>query len=555
MKKRNNKSGLITLLCAALLVGCATESAPTGGKEDTEPPMVKTANPPNKSTLFSGQKIEIIFNEFIQAGGFAQTLVSPPVAIKPDIRANGRKLTVIFKSELLPNTTYTINFGDDIKDLNQGNIMSNFSYVFSTGAVLDSQKVVGIAQLAKDNLPAEGVIVAFYQAENAFPILTEKPRYFAKTDKQGAFQIENMKAGKYEVFGLKDQNMNYLYDQPNELIGFLDTVVELSDSLVPKINLQLFAEENQNVKLNSVRSLEPGKMLISYSAPFQTLKADSRLFENSTISWNYPTKDTAIIWFSDTYTQKDSVFLTCNDTLKDTVTLSLKTIPKDSLLKANKYSLSIDNQFNINQKSGNNTKIYHLQELYASLKINLSRPIVKIDKNKSLQIFVDSTDLPAVFPLFEMDSILHQKLLINFERKENTRYLLQIPDSIFKDVFGLWNKAMTYNFRTRAKSDYGTIKLNFDIAQPQKYYIIQLFNSSKELVQEFYQHQVSKESVDLPNLPAGDYTLRVIDDTNRDGEWTTGSLRQRKQPEQIINFTNTYNLKGNWDLAIDVKID
>jgi hypothetical protein len=85
--------------------------------------------------------------------------VSPPVAIKPDIRANGRKLTVHFKSELLPNTTYTINFGDDIKDLNQGNVMSNFSYVFSTGAVLDSQKIEGNVRLAKDDMPAEGIVV------------------------------------------------------------------------------------------------------------------------------------------------------------------------------------------------------------------------------------------------------------------------------------------------------------------------------------------------------------------------------------------------------------
>lgn len=555
MGKWKDKNWWMTIMCAALLVSCATESAPTGGKEDTEPPKVKVSNPPNKSTFFTGKKIEIQFNEFIQPVGFAQTLVSPPVAIKPDIRANGRKLTVLFKSELLPNTTYTINFGDDIKDLNQGNVMSNFSYVFSTGAVLDSQKIEGNVRLAKDDMPAEGIVVALFQAENAFPILTEKPRYFAKTNKQGAFQIENIKPGKYEVFGLKDQNMNYLYDQPNEQIAYLDSLVELNDSITPSIALQLFSEDNPKVKFGSARSLEPGKMLIAYSAPFKTLKADSRLFENGNFSWNYATNDTTIIWFSNTYTPKDSVFLTCNDTLKDTVRLSLKTIEKDSLWRLNKYSLNIENQSIIRQKTTDIIKIYHPQELYAALKINLSRPIVEIDKNKKLQISVDSTDLPAIVPTFEFDTITRQKLMINFERKENTRYLLQIPDSIFKDVFGLWNKSLSYPFRTRMKSEYGNIKLNFDIAQPNKYYIIQLFNTSKELVQEFYHHNTSKQTIDAPNMAAGDYTIRVIDDVNRDGEWTTGSLRERRQPERTINFSNTYNLKGNWDLAIDVKID
>jgi hypothetical protein len=233
----------------------------------------------------------------------------------------------------------------------------------------------------------------------------------------------------------------------------------------------------------------------------------------------------------------------------------LKTIEKDSLWRLNKYSLNIENQSIIRQKTTDIIKIYHPQELYAALKINLSRPIVEIDKNKKLQISVDSTDLPAIVPTFEFDTITRQKLMINFERKENTRYLLQIPDSIFKDVFGLWNKSLSYPFRTRMKSEYGNIKLNFDIAQPNKYYIIQLFNTSKELVQEFYHHNTSKQTIDAPNMAAGDYTIRVIDDVNRDGEWTTGSLRERRQPERTINFSNNYNLKGNWDLAIDVKID
>jgi len=385
--------------------------------------------------------------------------------------------------------------------------------------------------------------------------LTEKPRYFAKTNKQGNFQMENIKPGQYEVFGLKDQNMNYIYDKPSEQVAYLDSMVLLNDTIPPSLDLQLFLEENPAVKFNSARSLEPGKMLIAYSSPFKTLKADSRLFEGMSWAWFYPTKDTAIVWFSNTYIEKDSVFLTCNDTLKDTVRLSLKTISKDSLQYSPKYFLSIDNQPSVRQKTGDITKIYYPQELYAALKINLSRPIIEINKNKRLQISVDSTDRPAIVPDFQLDTITRQKLILSFERKENTRYVLQIPDSIFKDVFGLWNQAISYPFRTKLKSDYGNIKLNFDIAQPHKYYIIQLFNSSKELVQEFYQHNIGKQTVDMPNLPAGDYSIRVIDDLNRDGEWTTGSLRERRQPERIINFSNTYNLKGNWDLAIDVKID
>jgi hypothetical protein len=74
--------------------------------------------------------------------------------------------------------------------------------------------------------------------------------------------------------------MNYIYDQPNEQIAYLDSLVELNDTITPSLALQLFSEDNPKVKFGSARSLEPGKMLIAYSAPFKTLKADSRLFEN-----------------------------------------------------------------------------------------------------------------------------------------------------------------------------------------------------------------------------------------------------------------------------------
>ena len=39
---------------------------------------------------------------------------------------------------LKPNTTYVLNFGNSIQDYNEGNPISDFKYVFSTGSTLDS---------------------------------------------------------------------------------------------------------------------------------------------------------------------------------------------------------------------------------------------------------------------------------------------------------------------------------------------------------------------------------------------------------------------------------
>src|SRR5205809_1008643 len=94
---------------------CAQESVPQGGAKDDKAPKAKSIDPPNKSIFFKGNKIKIVFNEFIKETGFSQTLISPPLDKKPDFHVDGRSLTITLKSPLRDSTTYTINFAEDIK--------------------------------------------------------------------------------------------------------------------------------------------------------------------------------------------------------------------------------------------------------------------------------------------------------------------------------------------------------------------------------------------------------------------------------------------------------
>ena len=47
-------------------------------------------------------------------------------------------ITIRIKDTLLPNTTYSFNFGKSIQDNNEGNPYQQFKYVFSTGSYIDS---------------------------------------------------------------------------------------------------------------------------------------------------------------------------------------------------------------------------------------------------------------------------------------------------------------------------------------------------------------------------------------------------------------------------------
>jgi uncharacterized protein (DUF2141 family) len=541
---------LLLLLLALIQYRCANETAPTGGKEDSEPPQVKKMQPENYSTSFNASEINITFNEFIQDNGFAQTLISPATDPAPVFRVNGRTLNIKLKAELQPNTTYTINFGSDLKDLNQANEYKNFKYVFSTGSYIDSAKVTGKVSNPDNEKELENIYVNLYKSNIENPVLSLKPSYFAKTDKAGNFSIENIKAGTYQLFALKDQNVNFIYDQPNELIGFNDTSIVANDTLIKNVSLVVFHESPKRIKLQTVKSVEPGKIFLSYNAPVQTLKLDSKLFKEKYTTYTYPTKDTAIIWFSDYYTKIDSVYLVANDTLLDTVRIELKTLAKDSLFGSAKNSLKIVSQSLI---STDKLKAAVLPSPYESLKIKWNRPIIEINDLKSAEIRVDSaTESIKVYPKINKENA--QELLIDFAMKPNKTYSVLFSDSMLTDIFGLQNKALTYRFSTAAEDAFGNIVLKATVTDISKHYIIQLMNAANEVVRELAMHNETEKKMNVDKVTAGVYHIRVLEDTNADATWNTGDLLLRRQPEKRIEMPGTHTLKGGWDLEIEVKL-
>lgn len=202
----------------------------SGGQKDVDPPVVLSSKPKNYSTNFKSQKIEIVFNEYIALKNISQELIiSPPLPKKPDVRIKNKSLVIDLKNVLRDSTTYTLNFGKAIADNNEGNALTNYEFVFSTGNFLDSLSVNGTMVSAFNLTPSkEPMIVGLYDIlEDSVP-LKSIPVYVGKTDDKGLFMINNIKADTFRLFALKDLNFNLLYDLPTEEIAFVDTVIYLT---------------------------------------------------------------------------------------------------------------------------------------------------------------------------------------------------------------------------------------------------------------------------------------------------------------------------------------
>src|SRR2546423_4373286 len=117
-----------------VLSGCANIIPPSGGPRDSLPPVLLHVAPPDSSKGFNSGKIIFTFNEFVELNNLQDNLIVSPVpAIQPIVEAHLRTITVRIKDTLQPNTTYSLNFGRAIRDINEGNELKNFTYVFTTG--------------------------------------------------------------------------------------------------------------------------------------------------------------------------------------------------------------------------------------------------------------------------------------------------------------------------------------------------------------------------------------------------------------------------------------
>jgi hypothetical protein len=165
----------------SLIGGCAKVGSPSGGPLDRTPPEVVRSIPPSGTTNFTDKKIIITFNEFIQLNEINQKfMVSPPMDNLPELRLKGKNLEITYEDDLRENTTYTFYFQDAIRDLNEGNPIDNYSFVFSTGPALDSLTVTGNVLKAYDLNPPEDVMAMLYSDLSDSAFIKKIPDYISR---------------------------------------------------------------------------------------------------------------------------------------------------------------------------------------------------------------------------------------------------------------------------------------------------------------------------------------------------------------------------------------
>jgi Bacterial Ig-like domain len=157
---------IISILKILVLNSCANIIPPGGGPRDSLPPVLIKAEPADSMLHFNTKKITLTFDEYVQLDNAAMQsslIVSPNPDQTPVILSHLKEVTIRLKDSLQPNTTYAIDFGKALKDVNEGNVYKNFTYVFSTGGTLASGKLSGKVQQAETGTIDSTLIVILHR--------------------------------------------------------------------------------------------------------------------------------------------------------------------------------------------------------------------------------------------------------------------------------------------------------------------------------------------------------------------------------------------------------
>lgn len=524
-------------ICLAVLsavLGCAAMQSPEGGPKDTAPPKVLKITPANLTTNFTSKKITIEFDEYVKLNNeFKEFSISPELNRIPTLKTKSKKLEIILTDSLEANTTYTLNFGKSIVDLNEGNELKNFSYVFATGATLDSLSISGNVTNALTGGPEIETTVFILPLSRDSLFGQRKASIFTSTDSSGNFRLNNLKKDTYKIYALKEKNGDRIYQQMNDEVAFLKDSIVL-DKNVDDVKLSVFKENPPSFRIIEQRLSGDGTLFLHYNQqlknPEISIIEPVNLDKSKIYQFN-TTNDSLRIWLNDLSFDSTKLVLSNNGKALDTV--------KFTRNKRDTYNRVIQAADNLEGT---------LLSPFSDLTLTFNLPVINIDQSK---IILLEDSIPRAF-VMEKDSLNQLKYHIRYKWRSKESYELVLKEGAVTTIFTAKNKELKKNFTLGDSNDYGSLKLTVETPDSANSYVLEIVNKEKNVLSR---HLIRKNTVvKLDHYKQGIYYGRIVYDTNKNGIWDTGNVKSSIQPEAIWYEPKELSVRANWDREETIKI-
>jgi hypothetical protein len=484
---------LIITACIFLFPSCANIVPPSGGPKDTTAPELVGVSPDDSTLHFKSKKVVFTFDEYVELDNiFDKLIVSPTLKRTPLVTSKLRTVTMVIKDTLEQNTTYTFNFSDAIRDINERNPVKEFQYVVSTGDYLDSLQVRGFVINAETGRPDSNVSVMMYRHTMDSVVSKEKPVYFARSKGNGSFWFKNMAPGDYKLFALKEEDKDLEYDQPSELIAFKDSLIHLTENQ-SNIVLLNFLEKDSTIKTpeelaEAAAAAPPPVEETNHQRKEKEKELEKERKRHLTVATNFTDNKQEL---------GQPMTLTFSGPVKtfDSTKISLD---EDTIHKAVSFTTKFDST------------------------------------RKVLSVYYDWKEgkpYRMIIPKEAVQDTLGQNMAktdtLMFDSKKESDY----GKVLFK---------VTLGDSIRAEGG------------DTMHYVIQMVQG-KDIK---YTGKVVNGSWTKTRITPGEYEFRVLLDANNNGKWDRGVYygTPKKQPERVVSFPKKENIKAHWGITVPLAL-
>lgn len=546
------KSALL-ILSLFFVYKCANQLPPPGGEIDLIPPEVTAFYPPNETTNYEENYIEIEFSEYVDKRSVREAFfISPSLEGNVDFNWSGTTVEIEFEDTLRKDITYTITFGTDIKDLNNGNNMASaFSLVFSTGNEIDKGKISGRVY---DPQPL-GILIFAYEDDSTYNPIKTKPKYVSQVGTKGDFYLQGLADGIYKIAAVRDDFRDQLYNIGDDHFGVPHKEIVLRDSqnVVTNILIRTTVEDTLKPSVTNVSMTDNNHFLIEFSEFIDSSKINSDNFfiidssSNNKINIDFLFKGSA---------NKRQLFLSVLDSIPEGESYYL--ISSGIPDKHDNLSDEQENQIVFNaEKDTLIPKVKNIVTSLASGVINYKKPEMVINFDDAIRMFDFKNTIllkdknENLIPIY-LEKIDDAAIRLFSEKKlsEREEYSLEINLENIIDAAGniADDTVNIKTFSSNSSLDYSGISGKILTNLEQFNFIITARNLDKQIE---YNKILSADEVEynLEELLPGKYVIEVFEDRNENGIYDYGSIYPYELSELFSVYPDTLNLRARWPIT------
>lgn len=299
--RRNNTLYLVLIPFILIMAGCAGQVYPSGGPVDTDPPYVVKTEPGNGTLNFSAGEIVFQFSEYVDKRSVEEAVFISPAIKNVEFDWSGKEVAISWTDSLRKNTTYVINLGTDVRDINNQNRMKEaYTLAFSTGDNIAKGSIAGRVFDA-GGVSAAGMMIFAYVLDGINPDTlnpaNHSPDFITQTGTDGSFELRYLPFAKFRIIGVKDEYRNLLYDPETDryAVGTKDFTLTPSDTSVSELLFYPSVEDTSGPRLLKAVQMDSTIIIAEFSEDLKLETVTTDAFAIRDTVTNEETKVVSVI--------------------------------------------------------------------------------------------------------------------------------------------------------------------------------------------------------------------------------------------------------------------